>query len=402
MKSSRPSPSLQPDLLVIAQPGASDGSADGPTDDWATVAALAARGPFHRGLVPTVTATPEPPQRARLADLDSHLHCSVIGTCLSTTELRKTMQRFIDTTGLDDLAIHHEAVRLTALEKRVAHALDKLLDRRHDATLRRFARARSVDELADLWQEARRSGEIPGAYWAVLTHRHGDSTLCQQAFGDVHMLSHLVGAANRADIRRLVALEQENAALQERNDRLHERAEVLIGERATEAQHGLALRARISDLEEALRNAHRAAPDDGDASRLALTNAVALHTSRREAADSKAATPLDPHLQGRRIVYVGGRPSSQPAIRAYVETRGGSYYRHDGGIEDRKGLLANALAGADLVVFPVDCIDHDSALHLKRACLRQGTPFIPLRTASVTSFAAALRSTGRAVPDRRS
>src|SRR5215468_4402580 len=35
----------------------------------------------------------------------------------------------------------------------------------------------------------------------------------RKAFGDVHMLSHMVGAANRADIRRLCRLEEENAAL---------------------------------------------------------------------------------------------------------------------------------------------------------------------------------------------
>ena len=36
-----------------------------------------------------------------------------------------------------------------------------------------------------------------------------------QAFGHVHMLSHLVGAANRADIRRLMAIEDERDALAE-------------------------------------------------------------------------------------------------------------------------------------------------------------------------------------------
>jgi hypothetical protein len=41
----------------------------------------------------------------------------------------------------------------------------------------------------------------------------------RDAFGEVHMLSHLVGAANRADIRRLCQLEQENAELRERLDR---------------------------------------------------------------------------------------------------------------------------------------------------------------------------------------
>ena len=42
--------------------------------------------------------------------------------------------------------------------------------------------------------------------------------LMRRAFGDVHMLSHMVGAANRADIRRLRQLEEENAALSAKLD----------------------------------------------------------------------------------------------------------------------------------------------------------------------------------------
>src|SRR5262245_26838094 len=30
-----------------------------------------------------------PPRRTRLAELDQHVHCSVIGTCLTTHELRR-------------------------------------------------------------------------------------------------------------------------------------------------------------------------------------------------------------------------------------------------------------------------------------------------------------------------
>ena len=71
---------------------------------------------------------------------------------------------------------------------------------------------------------------------------------------------------------------------------------------------------------------------------------------------------------------------------------GGEYQRHDGGIEDRKGLFASATAWATPVVFPVDCIDHDSALALKRTCMRQGTRFIALRSASVASSANGIRA----------
>jgi hypothetical protein len=96
-------------------------------------------------------------------------------------------------------------------------------------------------------------------------------------------------------------------------------------------------------------------------------------------------------LAGRKLLYVGGRPSSTPAIRDFVESREGEFLHHDGGLESRKGLLATQLPRVDLVVFPVDCIDHDSALNLKRLCERHGVPFLALRSASLGSFAAMIR-----------
>jgi hypothetical protein len=54
-----------------------------------------------------------------------------------------------------------------------------------------------------------RSGEIPGAYWALLSHPFATDAVVKKAFGDLHMLSHLVGAANRAHIRRLRQLEEQ-------------------------------------------------------------------------------------------------------------------------------------------------------------------------------------------------
>ncbi|MET5020351.1 DUF2325 domain-containing protein, partial [Burkholderia pseudomallei] len=81
------------------------------------------------------------------------------------------------------------------------------LDRRHEREIRRFDRARTVDDVRALWRESLERGEIPGAYWAAMTHPATDWTLVQDIFGEVHMLSHLVGQSNRADIRRLRQLE---------------------------------------------------------------------------------------------------------------------------------------------------------------------------------------------------
>jgi hypothetical protein len=376
--------------------------------------------------------------RLRLGDMDSHLHCSVIGTCLSTAELRKLMARFIHLDGASDLDVHHDAVRMAGGNPDVARALTKALDRRHEGSLQRFARAKDSDGVAELWRQSLKSGEIPGAYWAVLTHRRASNELRQEAFGDVHMLSHLVGAANRADIRHLVALEQENADIRERADRQQERLREVIGERDRRSSECDLLRARVTELQQSNHSRTGSLAEVSGAAAAALSAAVALQTGRREAAEARVVglesdlarleeelehlrahademarelaaaetelregsrppdaetSSLRQGLDGRRILYVGGRPSSIPAIRDLVLRHGGEYRRHDGGMEDRKGSLAAALGWADLVVFPVDCVDHDSALILKRSCLRQGKPFLPLRSASVASFAATIVAT---------
>jgi hypothetical protein len=51
------------------------------------------------------------------------------------------------------------------------------------------------------------------------THPATTHELVKRVFGEVHMLSHLVGSANRADIRRLRQFEEDNAALATRIER---------------------------------------------------------------------------------------------------------------------------------------------------------------------------------------
>ncbi|MFM0054369.1 DUF2325 domain-containing protein [Paraburkholderia phytofirmans] len=378
-------------------------------------------------------------RRARLAELDSHLHCSIIGTCLSTHELRKLVPKFrgLDRRDASDLEIHHAAVELAIEGGAAAKALHKLLDEHYASAIRRFDKATDDVALLKLWDEALKSGDIPPAYWALMTHPFATMPVRQKAFGELHMLSHLVGAANRADIRRLVALEEENAALKEKIERQQSRLHELSVQRDTSIA---ALNEQIAQL---TAQATRRIPADAagletEAQRLRdkLTDAdqrVALHTSRREAAEQRALQEQDAALalrrshdqtltllklvqsecdaleratldaadaasgtgtrrasldsvQGKRIVYVGGRPGSNAALKRLVEAAGGELIVHDGGVEDRKGLLAAALPGADLVVFPVDCIDHDSMNTLKRVCERHQIGYFPLRTASVASF----------------
>src|SRR5262245_49639767 len=100
-----------------------------------------------------------------------------------------------------------------------AKLLQRALDRRHGLAIKQYGRAKDEEALRRMWDESMRSGDIPGAYWALLSHPLASEAIVKKAFRDVHMLSHLVGAANRADIRRLRQLEEEIGALTEKLDR---------------------------------------------------------------------------------------------------------------------------------------------------------------------------------------
>ncbi|WP_031363734.1 DUF2325 domain-containing protein [Caballeronia sordidicola] len=426
-------PSTESSSAVGAAVGAYAGSQTGAADACCT---------------PTDAQLHSPHRRARLSDLDSHLHCSVIGTCLSTNELRKLVPKFteLDRQHATDLEIHHAAVELAIDGGAGAKALQKALDARYSGAVRRFDAAKDPEALLALWKDALKSGDIPPAYWALMTHPEAVMSVRQAAFGDLHMLSHLVGAANRADIRRLVALEEENAVLKDKIDRQQDKLHELTTERDASLRQLSAQVAELSARAERKPDVSEAGLEaEAQALREALVardERLAIHTSRRETAEqraldeqrhaqslsqrlddtiailnvvqaecnaleqalvvqgqgSEAGSKADDlaNLSGKRVVYVGGRPGSNAALRQLVESAGGDFVVHDGGIEDRKGMFAAALPRADIVVFPVDCIDHDSMNLLKRVCDRHQVDYHPLRTASVASFVELMTRLGRA------
>ena len=166
-------------------------------------------------------------RRTKIWEFSQNLHCSIIGTCLSTAELRQTLTRLsLAQADWTDHDLHHKAVSLAARHDQPARLLHKALDRRHKLAISQFAKARTENDVGAQWRDAVKRGDIPGAYWAVLTHPATTQALVKRVFGEVHMLSHLVGAANRADIRRLCDLEQRNAELETKlrrqQDALHQ------------------------------------------------------------------------------------------------------------------------------------------------------------------------------------
>lgn len=376
-------------------------------------------------------------QRAKLWELNSSIHCSIVGTCLSTAELRRLMGKIAqrDVSDFSDHELHGDAVRLCAQHNSLSKLLQKALDLRHQLVVKQFARLKSEAALMEKWGEARRSGDIPGAYWAVVTHPDVGQAGTRQAFGDIHMLSHLVGAANRADIRRLAALEAENAALADKITRqqacLHEASlarettirsfglvaapDLATSETGSDPDRLRAFHHLVAGLQdrlarEAARNEHlerriaeasatgrqweQKARDAGNEHAAVLLELKILEQSQETSANAPDAAKACIGLPTQKILYVGGRPGCVRQIRNLMQAAGGELLCHDGGRDDHPSLLPGLISQADRVAFPVDCVSHDAALTVKRFCRQFGKAWLPLRSSGLASFLAAVAEQG--------
>lgn len=371
-------------------------------------------------------------RRDRIWDLSSNLHCSIVGTCLTTAALRQLFTKLNepDAKIASDHDIHSRAVRVAGQRDVSGKMLNRLLDKRHEVHIKRFAKAKTVDEVRTLWRDALERGDIPGAYWAVLTHPATDQLLVNEVFGEVHMLSHLVGTSNRADIVRLRHLEHELGERDEKiarqearlkrmahqRDELNRRIETLEQEVrarlaapvAAEADDALlpALKQRLAD--EQARSAElmaRLAEKDkapkarsrelGEAEEQAQALRHELASLEATLADltgasQNAAPGAAPDLAGRLLFYVGGRPKQVEQLRVLTADLGGTLLTHDCGIEESISLLPGLISQVDAAFFPVDCVSHSAAGQVKRSCRDAGKPFLPLRSASAASFLVAI------------
>jgi hypothetical protein len=373
-------------------------------------------------------------QRSKLWEFGTNLHCSLIGTCLSTAELRQVLTKIgrKEAAGATEHDVHASAVLIAGKHHDGAKLLHKALDRRHRVAINQFDRAKTVTEVRALWQEASRRGDIPGAYWAALTHPVTNDALVRENFAEVHMLSHLVGAANRADIRRLRQLEDEKADLEARlarkgeqlreagaaRDRALREVEVRSEQppaapQAASDDDGIAaeLKSRLARsetrrerIERQLNEARAALSAEQDARRAAEERELALRRELDAIEASLADAPDQPADEPRprldvTVLYVGGRPATIGRLRELAERAGAVFLYHDGGIEERGGLLPGLVSRADAVLFPVDCISHTAMLCVKRLCRQGGKKFLPLRSAGLAPYCAGLKDLALANPE---
>lgn len=395
------------------------------------------------------------PARRKLWEHEDY-QCPILGTCLSMPELRKLSRKLGVTVkpNTTDYELHAFFVRECRQETPVSAYINKYLDKKFRKDLRLFAKTCESTALEALWRHCVKSGDIPGPFWAVMSHPAANNEMLNKAFGEIHMLSHLMGAANRADMKRIVRLEQR---LDDMSQALHR---VQLARRSQKMEWAL----RVKDLEdkleaerlERLKLARRvresALPRPGDsladAADLLVQLEAARDESRRQAAlieelyreNAQLRERLDetsadleraeielvrsmpcaegggcrpggqscagedcheghcpaqdglgcPELSGKKVLYVGGRCNLVRHYREMVERAGCSFHHHDGGVEHSSSELYGKLSTADVVICPVDCVSHEACLAVKKACKNCMKPFLMLKSSGLSALARSL------------
>jgi hypothetical protein len=368
-----------------------------------------------------------PKKRLKIWEIPANWLCSVIGTCLTPVDIEQIMKRsamrFRD--GAYDYEIHGYVVGQAAEQGRVGREINKVLDQKYGAILRKVAGEQDEERLAALWDELCGRGLVAGAYWAFISQAHVPEWLKTHAFGEVHMLSHFMGGFNRQSAKELWLAERQINQLAEKLARHRRRAEADLAERdqrVVELEQELQqTRHRLANSyqEHTRRNARSAAGwqfrldrgqrrlsaararlravEEENQRLAALVDAladIAPPASQARATDHIAAEhdTEDKELPGRCILYVGGRCHLLPHLRARAEARATLLLHHDGGRGETLQALESLVDRADIVFCPVDCISHHACLKAKHLCRRLAKPFVPLRSSSASCFARAIEA----------
>ena len=377
------------------------------------------------------TGSERPGRRLKIWEIPANWLCSVIGTCLTPADIQQILKRSAIRLreGAYDYEIHGYVVGEARDDGRVGREINKMLDRKYSATLRKVADEPDEARLAALWDELCTRGLVAGAYWAFISQAHVPEWLKTHAFGEVHMLSHFMGGFNRQSAKELWLAEREVAQLADK-----------LASHRRRGRHDLAERdRRIAELEQELQQTRNQLADSyrqhaqrdarssaGWQSRLdrgqrrlsatrarlraieqenqrlaALVDALADVTPASRPLPSEAgeiAAPIGPKTRRREASRAGASSMSAAAVTccricAPVPRRAPQSCCITTAAAARAlQALESLVDRADVVFCPIDCISHHACLKAKHLCRRLAKPFVPLRSSSATCFARAIEA----------
>lgn len=365
--------------------------------------------------------------RLRIWETRHNCHCSIVGTCLSHGDIDKLFKKCGLVVGDDATAygIHGYVVEEVSRESQLSRVVQKFLDRRHAGMVRVVGKLHDATALAELWQREYDAGRIAGVYWALQTHAHVPEELHVRIFGDVHMLSHILGRTVHANAARASELQTRIEDLESRLARQAQHHQSALYERDMEI-------ARLRDKQLTLHCAVAGAPNtsvsprksDRRIERQSRAISVARERARSAEAEGEKLTlrcrELETelaHLRRRdtqrttdsacpgaaacrlaledgeslRVLYLGGRTHAVSRLRTIAQAASAELYHHDGGKEEAFARIDGLISHCHAVFCPVDCISHRACLYAKSQCRRLDKLFVPLASAGGKTFERALR-----------
>src|ERR1700756_2947413 len=101
------------------------------------------------------------PGRRKIWEFATNLHCSIIGTCLSTAELRHILIKLgrQEAATASEHDLHASGVLIASQRNEGAKLLHKALDRRHRVSINRFDKAKTAEAVRAAWKEAVERGD---------------------------------------------------------------------------------------------------------------------------------------------------------------------------------------------------------------------------------------------------
>jgi len=381
--------------------------------------------------------------RKKIWEISSLYHCSVAGTCLSLEETKKIFRKSGITIPqyIRDYEIHGAAVNAIAVKNEASKNMQSFIEKKYSYFINIFNNAENETEIIQLWDDFLEKGNIAGAYWAIMTHPSVSQENLDRAFGDVHMLSHINGASNRANIRELEELRKTNALLYSANDKHKAEISKLKNQLKFMEEKSDTINELTGKLEIARNEIISLTENSGieklkeensrlKASAVNYTDKIGRLTAAAKAAENRVEELLtekliiqnelaarDEDLQtiestflsilqrekgtcsgcmmdeknridlcGKCILYVGGKPSVVNRCREMVELHGGNFIHHDGGREENLTRLPAVLKRADAIFCPLDCVSHNACLSVKKMSQRFQKPFMLLQSSGLSSF----------------
>lgn len=371
--------------------------------------------------------------KRRIWDLDDHAHCPLIGVCMPIATLRRLLGKLPhQLIPLDDYELHCLVVGTSKSRNTLSELIQKELEKRYLLKIHELARLKDPALLMQRWTQALASHDVAATLWAVLTHPRCSTAMEKKVLGDIHMLQHQVGMANRVDQSHMEALLKENGVLGRELARAQQRTHQMAQEHAmamagreqetmrlrgdliarqTEAdrlrQELAELKASTPDL--ATRQALKQVNQSLQERVMALQKALSLAQQQPTQPPQRQSAPpapipyigppacnepepiQPPSWSDRAVLCVGGRPNVIPIYREVIEGTGAQFIHHDGGLEESPTKLDATLAAADLVICQTGCISHDAYWRVKHHCKRTGKPCLFVETPSKSALQGAIQ-----------